>query len=550
MKYRTKKAIFFLPCLFSIFLMVICNVSSADEPKKVVVIPFTIHSQKDLSFLQNGIENMLSTRLSLEDKVVVIDREKTRQALEKMADPINKEAAILLGAELQADYVLFGSLTVFGESFSTDAWFLDVNSKKAVLTFNQYAKSRGDVIYHVNLLAQQINETVFDRRTAAGQAAPQKKEAEIDRHKHPEKLLAKDSEPKTLDTYGRPVGDGKTPGVGWRSRKFKTRIRGMSIGDVDGDGRNETVFIDDTNVFIHRYSDERFQRIGQITGKSNHNYVGIDVADINRNGKSEIYVTNYLKDINRLSSFVLEWDGVKFKKITQNEKWYYRVLNLPGRVDKVLLGQKRGGYDADLFRGGVFELKWENGRYVPAEHQILPKKINVFSFTYGDVLNSGREMIVAYTRKDHLSILHKNGQEEWTSPEPFGGGVNYLEFRMESDSSIGAHKEMDRFYLPQRILITDLDKDGKNEIIVVNNADAARVITRTKMYKTGHIECLAWDNLGLFPKWKTRKISGYISDYTVADFDNDGQDELVYAAVPKTSITKTKRSFIVSQEIL
>jgi hypothetical protein len=70
------------------------------------------------------------------------------------------------------------------------------------------------------------------------------------------------------------------------------------------------------------------------------------------------------------------------------------------------------------------------------------------------------------------------------------------------------------------------------------------------MYKTGHIECLAWDNLGLFPKWKTRKISGYISDYTVADFDNDGQDELVYAAVPKTGLTKKERSFIVSQEIL
>jgi TolB-like protein len=530
--------------------LVICKITAAEASKKVVVIPFTIHSQKDLSFLQDGIENMLATRLSLENKVVVINREQTRQALEKMPDPINQEAAILLGAELQADYVLFGSLTVFGESFSTDAWFLDVNSKKAVLTFNQYAKNRGDVIYHVNLLAQQINETIFGRRTAAVQAVPPKKEAEIDRYKHPEKLLAKDSELKGLDTYDRPVEVGKTPAIGWRSRRFKTRIKGMAVGDVDGDGRNETVFIDDINVFIHRYSDERFERIGQITGKSNHNYIGIDVADINRNGKSEIFVTNNLKDINLLSSFVLEWNDGTFKKIAQNEKLYYRVLILPGREEKVLLGQKRGGYDTDLFKGGIYELKWENNRYLPAKHQSLPKKVHVFGLTYGDVLNSGREMIVTYTGRDHLSILHKNGEEEWTSPEPFGGGMNYLEFRMESDSPIGAHKEMNRFYLPQRILITDLDKDGKNEIVVVNNVDTARVLTRTKMFKTGHIECLVWDNLGLYPKWKTRKISGYISDYTVADFDNDGQDELVYAAVPKTGVTKKERSFIVSQEIL
>jgi hypothetical protein len=158
---------------------------------------------------------------------------------------------------------------------------------------------------------------------------------------------------------------------------------------------------------------------------------------------------------------------------------------------------------------------------------------------------------VAYTKNDHLRILHKDGKEEWTSPEPYGGGVNYLEFRMESESSIGAHKEMARIYLPQRIQITDLDKDGRNEIVLVKNIDAARVLARTKSYKTGHIECLVWDNLGLYAKWKTRKLSGYISDYIIADFDNDGKKELVYSAVPKTdTLSQKEKSFIVSQEIL
>jgi TolB-like protein len=91
------KTFFLLFCLFFIFFVIICNSTSASEPQKVVVIPFTIHSQKDLSFLRNGIENMLAARLSLQDKVVVIDREKTRQAMEMMPDPINRDAAVTPG---------------------------------------------------------------------------------------------------------------------------------------------------------------------------------------------------------------------------------------------------------------------------------------------------------------------------------------------------------------------------------------------------------------------------------------------------------------------
>jgi TolB-like protein len=379
------KTFFLLFCLFFIFFVIICNSTSASEPQKVVVIPFTIHSQKDLSFLRNGIENMLAARLSLQDKVVVIDREKTRQAMEMMPDPINRDAAVTLGVEMQADYVLFGSVTVFGESFSTDAWFIDVNSKKTVLTFNQFAKQRGEVIYHVNLLAGQINETVFGRKTASYQAplqkgadqSPSQKVTESDRRSHPEKLVTEDSKTEILEPYGKPVGDGKSLTVGWKSRNYKMRIRGMSVGDVDGDGRNETVFIDDKNVYIHRYSDQRFERIGQINGKPNHNYIGVDLADINRNGKSEIFVTNYLSNTKKLSSFALEWDGVKFQKIAEKENWFYRVIDLPGRPGRVLMGQKQGGQAANPFKGGVYELKWKNNHYVPAEQQALPKKINV-----------------------------------------------------------------------------------------------------------------------------------------------------------------------------
>jgi hypothetical protein len=44
---------------------------------------------------------------------------------------------------------------------------------------------------------------------------------------------------------------------------------------------------------------------------------------------------------------------------------------------------------------------------------------------------------------------------------------------------------------------------------------------------------LTWDGIGLVPSWKTRQISGFIQDFAVGDFDNDGQTELVAAVVLK-----------------
>jgi len=155
-------------------------------------------------------------------------------------------------------------------------------------------------------------------------------------------------------------------------------------------------------------------------------------------------------------------------------------------------------------------------------------------------------MIVAFTNNNHLRILHRNGEEEWTSSEEYGGSATYIEYPSEMDP-----REMDRFYLPQRIHIVDIDNDGNAEVIVVKNIDASgSLFSRLRFFKSGHVECLTWDNLGLSLKWETRKISGYISDCAIADMNNDGQDELVFSVVSKSSSVFGKaRSFIVSWDI-
>ncbi len=535
-RLKTKKI--FLIVFHSCIILSIFSFSSifaiAAEPAKVLIFPFNINSKDNLSFLNAGIIDMLSSRLARKDKVVIVKPPETGHP-----GGVDDETAIKLASDLNANYVVIGSLTVFGNSVSTNAIFIDVKENVPLVTLNEYGETRGDVLSHVNLFAAGINEQVFDQKEVVLQPPPPKK-VKVESEKIPEPVEKTEITKKDI----------KPAGI-WKSRKFDKKIKSVTIGDVDGDGKNETVFISTNEVFIYRRENGNLVKKGEIKGKDYHTFVYVDVADINKNKKAEIFVTS-LTGKGHLNSFVLEYDGLKFTKIVHDSNFYYRVLNIPGRGN-ILLGQKRGmlgtagAYEIDpsssLFLSGIFELKWQNKSYEPADRLDLPGGINIYGFTYGDVLNDGREMIAVFTKDNRLVILDKNGNEEFKSRKRYGGSAAYLEFPVK-----GKTKQMDRFYLPQRIFITDFDNDGKNEVVTIRSrATTSSFFKRFRSFDSGQIECLTWNNVTLKQKWKTDEISGYISDLAVGDINNDGCSEIVFPVITKSgSIIKKKRSHIIA----
>lgn len=533
-----------------------CGVAWAAGPSRILILPFEIMAEKDLSFLQKGISNMLSTRLFQENKVIPLGPAVTQKALTEVSGPLTPGTASVLGAGYGADYVLYGSLTVFGESISTDARFVDVQQQKTMVTFSESGKDQGDVIGHINNFAGQVNAKVFGRKPLASMLPETASETPISR-RDPNKLW--DEQGLQITEGG--IGSGsfaesdsrmQRPASFWKSRSFKTVLKGLAIGDVDGDKNNETVFIDDNTVFIYRQSEGRFFKIAQIDGNSTDLYIGVDVADINDNGRAEIFITGMHAKNSRLESFVLEHNGSTFTRIEESANWYFRVLHIKDRGN-ILLGQKQSM--KNIFSGPVYELLWQNGAYEPVQQQDLPRRVNVFGFARGNITSDGRDMIVAFNKSDYLYITDTAGAEEWKSSERYGGSATYLEPQATKRAQPSRVNDdpgaLDRIYLSQRVFVRDLDKDGKNEVIVVKNKEVTgRKLNRFRVFKSGHIECLGWDNVGLFKKWRTREISGYLSDYAVADIDNDGTDELVFTLATRidSAIGKGK-SAIVSQEI-
>ena len=556
MKNLIQSACSFLFLSFIFMLLANSNLYGAD-PERVAIIPFKMNAQNDLSFLKNGIYDMLASRLSTAGKVQVVGRKETEKALEMVTDPVDEEIAQKIGEKLNVDLVLFGSLTVFGNSISIDTKMVDVSGSKPTLSFFDHSQNMDEVIGRINMIALNINDKIFGIKTATTTSppvpttpAPESQKRDI--HAHPEKLLKKDSvvydDKDSTKMEGSPFisthDPGKSSNFVWKSRNFRQLFNGLALGDVDGDGKNETVIITPHEVNLYRFENNRFSGHQKIGENKRINFIGVDIADINANGYPEIFVTSLNSFKTGVSSFVLEYNGQKYVKIIKSCPWYFRVVELPGQ-GRVLLGQKNSS--ANPFSGKIYKMLWENSEYVPGEVIKVPRRSNLMGLTLADIMNSGENAVVAYNESDEIQIIGQSGEEIWKGNDPFGGSTLYFALPLE-----GAGDIENRKYLPMRILCRDVNSDGKPEVIAVNNhGKLSRLLDQFRKFTKSHIESLAWNGLGLMPFWKTRTISGHVRDFFIGDFNNDGTDELVAAVILKEGsiIGTTPKSTVIAYNL-
>ncbi|HBT03322.1 MAG TPA: hypothetical protein DIT22_07855 [Thermodesulfobacterium commune] len=113
--------------------------------KKVLILPFDVYADRDLSYLKEAIPEMLVSRLFAPNKIEVVDPELVKGVV-KEVKKINKETAQSLGQRFNVDYVIWGSVTVLGEAVSIDAQMLSLTSPKKPVQFFQELKGVSEVI--------------------------------------------------------------------------------------------------------------------------------------------------------------------------------------------------------------------------------------------------------------------------------------------------------------------------------------------------------------------------------------------------------------------
>jgi outer membrane protein insertion porin family len=112
----------------------LADAAFAQQTVRVIILPFKIHAQEDLSYLQKEIPQAIKTQLEQEGaKVLVIDRESLESRNMKAE---NVKDIREIGIQTGTDYVLWGSLTWIGQNFSLDAYLLSPAEDETPQTFS------------------------------------------------------------------------------------------------------------------------------------------------------------------------------------------------------------------------------------------------------------------------------------------------------------------------------------------------------------------------------------------------------------------------------
>ncbi len=510
MKTKTTVLLFVLVILSS-FLFVQGPLFGDEALKKIAVLPFSMNTDRDLTFLQTGIMDMLNSRLAWKGKVQVIEKGTVRKEVAAVPAPLNKEKALKIGKALGADYVIMGSLTVFGDSVSIDAKILDVAKSNELVTAFDQSKGMDGVIPTVNQFAEDINAKIMGKEVHRADYPPQRERKETG----------------AIISVGEEAG-GAVQKASFVQR-FKLEIRGLDVGDVDGDGKAELVLIDKDTVYIYKWQKNRLFQFKAIKGSWSPDYVYVSVADLDGNGRAEIYVSNLTAT--NASTVVIEWDGGKFKEIVGRESWLVRVVDLPGR-GKTLVGQRRSA--EGNYIGDVYILARKGNGFVATEQVKLPRHGNVFNFVQNDLVGKGGIYTTLLDPWEHLLVFNQTGERLWRSDDYFGGSLTYMVY-MDPDVNRMADTGV-RVFIPSPIYLFDFNGDGKQEIVVCQNySKVARIFGDFRWFGSGKVHFMDWDGTSLVSRWTTQKLSGTVVGYKVADLDNDGLLELVVASVTSES---------------
>ena len=527
--------------LLVVALLCLPAMAAAAEGKSFAVAPFTVHGPDKYQYLGQGVQSMLESRLTWPNHLGPMDKAKVAASLPK--GPASEVAAKKALTDLGADYLVYGAMTISGEQASIDIVVLSRDGKKWPKTVSTKIS---DLIPAMERASQDLNNEIFQRPAApAGKGGS----GETINQLNPDFVVNQTSENQKvyLNPNFRYAGPTETAGV-WRSQSLPLVSSGIAIGNFNGDGQNLLAILGKASVEIFQYKDRQLLPIAKYETSPNLKLLNISALDINGDGKAEIIVsTSYFKEPR---SFILSLEGNHLKELYRDIKLYLNVAQVPPDFSRQLVGSK--GDAKELFLKGVHNVIFSGGQPSLSTRLSLPDKANPFNFAYLPE-KSGYKVLIN-DDKDRLVVYTAKGERVAATEEQYCGSAIGLEFDslMAPMDKPKADYLWNYYYIPLPMIVANLNKDDRFEVLVSKNISlAAQFFETFRTFSQGEIHSMYWDGVGMNLLWKTRRIKGTITGYTLADIDNDGQKELVVSinTWPGATGTAPRRTLILAYKL-
>ncbi len=513
----------FLPTAWA-FVFLLLTMQTCALAATYAVAPFKISGPQGYSYLAQAIPSMLSSRLFLQGQFEPVPRQ---NAVLQDSTPTSTSTASAMAKKYDADYLVWGTVTIMGDQASVDVSALSPDGKVWQTSTNSPMNS---LLNSMQDAADSVNIEVFGRsdivRKAPANAGASAGGAPSSA------FIVNDTGRNTGNVYLNPslryqgTEDAMTQ---VRSQMQNYECRGIEIADITGDKRNEVLML--SSRYLYAYTWNNGTRLTQLAEyRIPATMEPVLVRSIKQNGKTYIVLTGTNQSERKAESQILVYNNGQILPVIKHIRRYLNVVQVPPLYQPVLAGQ-----DSDrgtLTRGPINEMRIEGDTLVRGGRLAnLPKSANIFNFVWLPADKDKKDDHIALIMdNEHLAIYNTKNEMLSMSDDVYSGNSVYI----TGDRTIGAMESdededtMLFHYVPMRMFVVDLDRDGRHELILNKPVTTfGKLFANYRTYPQGEIHALLWNGMGMELLWKTRRIKGTVCDISLADVNNDGTIDLV-----------------------
>lgn len=470
----------------------------AKEPKiKILTLPFYLSAADEtrelITFRDFVDKKIRETIEAAGDNFEIAPKSVAIKLVAQNKIPKDESDIKSLTAVSNADFVIFGSVERNRNEYKFRGYMWQSKERKLVVS-TEFS------VGHVLLLSRVLNEFsahVFDRL----QGSPN-----LEFYPSQSPGLKE----KKRETEFKPVSINKDTGP-WRSPNIPEALISLDIGDMDGDKKNETVFLSQYQATIGKYENGALKTLLRFSNRPVV-YINAEIEDVDSDGAAELLIC--YQTPKRLESAIITYKDRDFKIVQTFPNTIISMIDDPVFDGQRLLAAQKTD-TPNMFNGRILRMRMSDGKATAYGEATLPPGTLLTSYVTGNLGKSKDKLRIILNQDQRLMVFDDENRLLSTVSDKIYGIDRKINFKVGDENR--------SLIFPGRLAIIDTNGDGEQELLVIKQTANGSVV-----------EDLVWRDNQLKQKWKTVGSRGVISDFRIRDFKNQGARSLVLILVQPT----------------